>query len=507
MEVVMQDIVLSRESSQYIDRWAPQVIGMPLAWLMENAGRGLAEALMEKANLQKTILFVCGTGNNGADALVAARHLQEAGHSVLLYVYGNPDKGTDLWKEQFCLVEALDLPIVTSRDAIAWHTIGTLVEGLIGTGLMGDLREEMSAELDTIQAIVEDYGIDLWAIDIPAGLDATTGYVGPHTMTYDYTVTFGANKQGLLLYPGKKYAGQVLVKGLGLPWQRAKKNYFQTYRISKSLIQSILQARPGDGHKGTFGHVLVVGGHQGMAGAPIMAGNASVRGGAGKTTVAVPPEALTVAQCQLMPEVMTASFTSGDDINRLLATKDVLAMGPGLGRTNQATQVVLDVISNCHKPMVLDADALYALGEVGPDDVFPHAIMTPHLGEFSRLVHMSIEEIKRNYIELARQFACRHKVVLLLKGIPALVALPDGRIYIGSTGNSGMGTGGMGDALTGLVASLLAQGYSLEEAAVLGTYLHGAAADDLSQSRQWGYTPTEVASHVSYIITQVLRNQ
>ena len=218
MEVLRDDIVLSRESARAIDQWAPDAISMPLGYVMENAGYGLADALAAHSSKDKTIVFVCGTGNNGADGFVAARHLMERGYSVLFYVHGDMAKATELFKEQFNISRALRMPLTTHWGTIEWQQVGMMVEGLVGTGLRGDLRDTMVTFLQDMERVAKQYRIPVCAIDMPAGIDATTRYVALGTLHYTYTVTFGATKQGLLLYPGKTYAGQVIVKELGLPW-------------------------------------------------------------------------------------------------------------------------------------------------------------------------------------------------------------------------------------------------------------------------------------------------
>lgn len=506
--------ILTKEESQYIDRMAPEKYGIPLGYLMENAGSDVAQVLSDHYKGAKSILFLSGNGNNGADGLVAARHLMELEIPVCIYLFCESQKGSQLFKEQLHMVKQLGIAIYTSLDDIPWHTIGAVVEGLIGTGMKGELRFQMKEVVEIVQSQCELYSISKWSIDIPAGVNANTGEVSHSSFKADYTITFGATKQGVCLYPGKEYAGHVIVKPLGIPFEKVLQNY-QTYHntwgLDIRLIETLLRPRSAIAHKGRNGHTLVIGGSNGMIGAPLMAGEASVHSGAGKTTVAVPDDCLRTLQNKVMPEVMTASFRRVSDIMDLVKDKSVLALGPGLGRREETAQIVLEFLATYDGPIVLDADALYALGDMANGETngvlqsrSHPAIMTPHLGEFSRLTGRSILDIQKNYVQSARDFAIAQHVVLVLKGIPSLVALPNGTIYINMAGNSGMGTGGMGDVLTGMIAAFVAQGYEVNEAALIGTFLHSYSADRLGTKKLWGYTPSDVSVRVGSVISELL---
>ena len=362
------------------------------------------------------------------------------------------------------------------------------------------------------------YNFDLWAIDVPAGLDATTGQIAEGTLTYDYTVTFGAIKQGLLLYPGKSVGGIAVVAPLGAPWQQVLGERDITVTIDSDLAEKLINYRIPMAHKGVNGNALIIGGSNDMIGAPILAAEAAVHSGAGKVTLGVPDEIKPVVQGRIIPEIMV---TSTEDNTAMLEGRQVVAMGPGLGRTSDIPDFVNSILDSYEGPLVLDADALYALGHVGSvdkdalrdgeiDSIYmverdlPYCVMTPHLGEFSRLIDLPIKWIERHYITLAREFAKAHQVVLVLKGIPSVVALPDGTVYINTIGNAGMGTGGMGDVLTGVIAGFVSQGYSLQDSAVLGVYVHSRSADILSDTKSWGYTPSDVSASLGCVISELL---
>ena len=519
--------ILTTEDARFIDREVPKQLGVSLEILMENAGRGIVDALWGQYDLitldnarsiNSFVLFICGTGNNGADGLVAARHLMEPGVPVQIVLVGDTSKCSELFALQLERCEALGCIIDMCDEFNDWSNVAIAVEGIMGTGLTGKLRDLTVDVLHDIDTMRNQYNFDLWAIDVPAGLDATTGQIAEGTLTYDYTVTFGAIKQGLLLYPGKSVGGIAVVAPLGAPWQQVLGNRDITVTIDSDLAEKLINYRTSMAHKGVNGNALIIGGSNDMIGAPILAAEAAVHSGAGKVTLGVPDEIKPVVQGRIIPEVMV---TSTEANTAMLEGRQVVAMGPGLGRTSDIPDFIDSILDSYEGPLVLDADALYALGHVGSVDKdalrdgeiesiymverdLPYCVMTPHLGEFSRLIDLPIKWIERHYITLARAFAKAHQVVLVLKGIPSVVALPDGTVYINTIGNAGMGTGGMGDVLTGVIAGFVSQGYSLQDSAVLGVYVHSRSADILSDTKSWGYTPSDVSASLGCVISELL---
>ena len=519
--------ILTTEDARFIDQEVPKQLGVSLEILMENAGRGIVDALWGEYDLfslnngrsiNSFVLFICGTGNNGADGLVAARHLMEQGVSVQIALVGDTNKCSDLFAVQLERCEAMGCIINMYDEFNDWSNVAIAVEGILGTGLTGRLRDLTIDILHDIDTMRSQYNFDLWAIDVPAGLDATTGHVAEGTLTYDYTVTFGAIKQGLLLYPGKAVGGTAVVAPLGAPWQQVLGERVRTITIDFDLAEKIINYRTPMAHKGVNGNTLIIGGSNDMIGAPILSAEAAVHSGAGKVTLAVPQIIKQVVQSRVIPEVMV---TSTENNKELFDCRQVVAMGPGLGRTHENCDLVDHILDAYEGALVLDADALYALGHVGCIDKdilrdgdiesayavvreLPYCVMTPHLGEFSRLIDLPIKWIERHYITLAREFAKAHQVILVLKGIPSIVALPDGTVYVNTIGNAGMGTGGMGDVLTGVIAGFISQGYSLQDSAVLGVYVHSRSADILNETKSWGYTPSDVSASLGFVVSELL---
>lgn len=519
--------ILTTEDARYIDQEVPKQLGVSLEILMENAGRGIVDALWGQYDLfsldnarsiNSFVLFICGTGNNGADGLVAARHLLEQGVPVQIVLVGDTSKCSDLFAVQLERCEAMGCIIDMYDEFNDWSNVAIAVEGIMGTGLTGRLRDLTIDVLHDIDTMRSQYNFDLWAIDVPAGVDATSGQISEGTLSYDYTVTFGAIKQGLLLYPGKAIGGTVIVAPLGAPWQQVLVNRDSTITIDSDLAETLINYRVPMAHKGVNGNTLIVGGSSDMVGAPMLSAEAAVHSGAGKVTLCVPEIIKRAVQGRIIPEVMVTSINENHSIYEC---RQVVAIGPGLGRTIDIPDLVNHVIDCYEGALVIDADALYALGHVGSVDKdalrdgkvesiykmerqIPYCVMTPHLGEFSRLIDLPIKWIERHYITLARAFAKAHQVVLVLKGIPSVVALPDGTVYVNTIGNAGMGTGGMGDVLTGVIAGFISQGYSLQDSAILGVYVHSRSADILSDTKTWGYTPSDVSLSVGCVISELL---
>jgi len=519
--------ILTTEDARFIDREVPKQLGISLEILMENAGRGIVDALWGEYDLfslnngrsiNSFVLFICGTGNNGADGLVAARHLMEQGVPAQIVLVGDINKCSDLFALQLDRCEAMGCIIDMYDEFNDWSNVAIAVEGIMGTGFTGRLREVTIDILNDIDTMRSQYNFDLWAIDVPAGLDATTGQIAEGTLAYDYTVTFGAIKQGLLLYPGKAIGGIAVVAPLGVPWQQVLGDRDITVTIDSDLAEKLINYRIPMAHKGVNGNALIIGGSNDMIGASILAAEAAVHSGAGKVTLGVPEVIKPVVQGRIIPEVMV---TSTEAYKAMLEGRQVVAMGPGLGRTSDIPNFVDSILDSYEGPLVLDADALYALGHVGSVDKdalrdgeiesiyavkqdLPYCVMTPHLGEFSRLIDLPIKWIERHYIMLAREFAKAHQVILVLKGIPSIVALPDGTVYVNTIGNAGMGTGGMGDVLTGVIAGFISQGYSLQDSAILGVYVHSRSADILNEIKSWGYTPSDVSASLGFVVSELL---
>jgi NAD(P)H-hydrate epimerase len=376
-----------------------------------------------------------------------------------------------------------------------------VIDAIFGTGLKGPVT---GAAAQIIQSI-NSSGRPVVSIDVPSGLETDTGQAEGAVVQANFTVSFVLPKYGLLVYPGAKYVGELIVAELGAPPRLIEKSDIQIFSSEPSEIATWLPRRieGRDVNKGTFGHVMVFAGSRGFAGAPTLVAEAAARTGAGLVTLAVPEDLLTAVMSHVSPVVMTSGLAQAREgsfataaIEPALAlteAKAVAAIGPGLGRGDEVAAFAREFISRCLVPLVIDADALNLLSHE-PDHGLSlikkrsaPTILTPHPGEMSRLLGITTKAVQDDRKKAALKVAQSYNCIVLLKGSRTLIASPDGQIYINTTGNAGMATGGMGDVLTGVIAALLAQKLEPEKAAIVGAYIHGRAGD-LAASEQGGTT-------------------
>jgi NAD(P)H-hydrate epimerase len=361
------------------------------------------------------------------------------------------------------------------------------VDALIGTGLAKPVEGLYAAAIDWINKSPAAIA----AVDIPSGVDASTGSILGRCIDADLTVTFAFPKIGQVSYPGAGCVGELIVVDIGIPGKVHDRAGDDCMLVTGSFARTLLPCRPVDGHKGTFGHLLVVAGSVGKTGAAVMTSEAALRAGCGLVTLACPRGVQPVVAGKLT-EVMSAPLADADGevslqalpvLSALLGGKQALAVGPGLGLGEEAAKLVRRLVADCLLPMVVDADGLTALA--GHLDLLKRrqgagTVLTPHPGEMARLAGLSVREVQANRVSVARDFATRHGVVVILKGARTVTAFPDGRLRINASGHAGMASGGMGDVLTGLVGSLLAQGLDAGNASVLAAFLHGYSADRMA---------------------------
>ncbi len=487
--------VLTAEQMQSVDRRTIEEIGLPGVVLMENAGRGVAEEIAQHFTTagSSRALILAGKGNNGGDGYVIARHLLDRGWDVKTMVLAEREaiKGDAALHLSILDNCGGEIVFVLDDESLAGafadvDASTVLVDALFGTGLTKPVQ---GLYLKAITWLNQQSS-PVVAVDIPSGIDSSTGRVLGVAVNAALTVSFAFAKVGQVSYPGAGLVGDLVVIDIGIPEQVAGQVTTDCLLIDAAEAERLLPIRSSDGHKGTFGHLLVVAGSTGKCGAAVMAAESGLRGGAGLVTLACPQSVQpTIASC--LTEVMTAplvdlngevSLQAFDALLKLVEGKQALAVGPGLGLGKETSDLVCRLVQDSGLPMVLDADGLTAL--CGQLHIFERQadrqlVLTPHPGELARLTGLSIAEIQADRFAVARDFAVRHGVVLVLKGARTLIASPDGRVHINNSGHAGLASAGMGDVLTGLIGSLLAQGLDALNAATLAVYLHGLAADRL----------------------------
>ncbi len=478
------------EEVRNIDRRAVREFGIPAAALMENAAAGVLHE-MEKwlGGLEGLrIGIVCGKGNNGGDGLALARRLYIRGIPVRVALLAPFSALSGEAKMNLDILRRTGVEIIPNASSaavsgiISWSDV--IVDAIFGVGLSSLLSGRFLDVVDMINSSRRP----VVSIDIPTGINADTGEVMAGAVSADLTVTMCLPKRGLVLYPGALYAGKVCVADIGIPPEAIEKEGIMTELIDMDWASGEIYYRPPDTHKGDYGHLLVVAGSMGKAGAAVMTAKAALRAGSGLVSVAVPNNLVPVIHSQLQEAMCIAVSESIDGTIGIGAADALLkagskmtacAIGPGLTTHPEVVQTIRDLIPRLTMPMVLDADGLNALA--GRLDILKQlkapAVLTPHPGEMSRLASASTEDVQQDRLGFASAFATRYGVTLVLKGAATVIAAPDGMTYINTTGNPGMATAGTGDVLTGMIAGLIAQGRPATKAACLAVFLHGLAGD------------------------------
>jgi hydroxyethylthiazole kinase-like uncharacterized protein yjeF len=474
-----------------LDRRAIQDFGIPSLVLMENAGRTTYQILRrEFPSLQGEVAVVAGRGNNGGDGFVVARYLANAGIPVVVFLLGQRDQvrgdarvNLDILAHLEIEVEEVltdaDLNPVIHRLAKA----GLIVDALLGTGLNSPVEGLMGALIERLNHL----RAPVLGVDIPTGLSADTGEVLGVALKAKVTVTFGWPKLGQVVPPGRDYVGRLWQVDISIPPSFARDVPLELAQPQD--LRALLPPRPFASNKGTFGHLLVLAGSEGKTGAATLTSEAALRAGAGLVTLGIPASLNDILEVKIteamtipLPEAVgtrALGKTALAPIKGFLGEKFTLAIGPGLGIHPETRELVCRLVHDLPQPMVIDADGVNNLaadstcleGAAGP------RILTPHPGEMARLLGLSVPEVQARRLDIARETAARFGITLVLKGAQTLVAAPDGRVSLNSTGNPALASGGTGDVLTGLIGGFLAQGLTPWDAARLGVYLHGLASD------------------------------
>lgn len=512
-----------------LDAWAMNVVQIPGLVLMENAGQAIARTFISKwAKSPGTAVVVAGRGNNGGDGAVIARRLVDHGWRVRVLLCANRSQAQGDARCQFEFLDRLGIPTteVVDMKLLKQHeneiaTADLVVDALLGTGATGSLSPFFRAIVDVIN---RSQGFRL-AVDLPSGVCADTGQVLGDAVRANLTVTCAFLKHGLLQYPGANYAGEVEVAYIGIPYQAlGPAGVVDSVFHAEDAAKWLAPRRP-DSHKGTHGHVLIVGGSRGKAGAALLAATGALRAGAGLVTIGTFPEMCSVLEGRL-PEVMVEGLdligpgATPDDPNPsdrgtsptaksaadVMKGKAAVVVGPGLGTSSVVRDLVTVLLRSCPAPLVLDADALNVLrSDVG---ACAHAsggvVLLPHPGEASRLLGEQIDEIQKNRPFFAKKLAKIANAYVVLKGARTIVAAPTGELRIVLSGNPILATGGTGDVLAGIVATMIAQqGLSLDVIA-LAAHLHGCAADIMLKSKNdRGILASEVAAAIPTVLASI----
>ena len=513
--------VVTSLTMQETDKRAIKEFGIPGITLMENAGRACVDEILGEFGLKSHAVVLAGRGNNGGDGYVIARLLDQQGWSVKVIILADReqiggDAAINLEKlpaemTDFCTKEG-EFSTLYKEEIIKSDVI---VDALLGTGLSSDVSGIYLEAIDLINAS----GRPVLSVDIPSGVHGTTGLVLGTAVRAHITVTFALAKLGHILFPGAEQTGRLVTADIGIPPELMKTASGYDF-MTTDTIRPMLHRRDRIAHKGNFGHCLIIAGSTGKTGAAALSANSAVRAGSGLVTLAVAESIHRILEIKTT-EVMTSPLPDSGSghlasnafspIEKLLVGKDAVAIGPGIDRHSETCALVKRLVETIVLPLVIDADGLNALAEditVLKRKKSNQVILTPHPGEMARLLGTSVPEVEANRISVAMDFARDYGVYLVLKGAHTIIATPDGTASINGSGNPGMATGGMGDVLTGIIVSLLGQGYAADEACRLGVFLHGYAADMVAEEKgEIGITATDVQEKLPYAFHRLLKTK
>lgn len=496
--------VLSGDQAIQLDQLTIQSGKFSGLELMEKAGYSFYKQLSAYLDQNPQPVFIfAGPGNNGGDGLVIARYLIQNNFPTKVFLITPSQKQSPSLAHSFKKLKEIliqkkqqsNLQIISEFQQNLFEEItanGIMIDALFGTGLNKNIHGIFGQVIEFINRIKNE----VWAVDIPSGLDATTGKVWGSAIQAQTTITFGYPKRGFYLADGLNLCGKMFIKDIGFDSKILKNFKLDLFLTQKNDFAFYQTKRKPNSHKGKFGHVKIIGGSQNMIGAPILAALASLKAGAGKATVILPQAAFTKIDPQALEVMYFAVGQTTDhfftknhvaEVIESLDSKDTLILGPGLGRKPETIEFVIELLEKINQRIVIDADALFALHE--HQDIFkkiaPQAILTPHPGEFCSLTKINSQTLFKNRINLLQQFCIQNQITCLLKGYLSLVSDHQGQVFINPTGGPELSSAGQGDVLCGFIAGLWAEFIDEKPITILklATWLHGAMGDFLSQKK------------------------
>lgn len=498
-------LLADSSKAREIDRLTIEKYKIPSVLLMENAGMRIAdEAIATGAN---TFAVVCGKGNNGGDGSAAARHLKCFGKEVsLIFPSGTQSVANDAKLMLDCARNA-EVKIISGFDSDAKNAIKSsevVIDAIFGIGLKGAPEGVFS---DAIR-FVNSLGKYVIAADIPSGVDCDNGSVFGEAVKCNETVTFGVGRLGTVLYPAKEYAGKVKVREISFVPSAVSKVGINVQTLQYKACEN----PPEDCHKNTVGKVLLAAGSVGMSGAACISATAALRCGAGVVTLCVPKFLNSVAE-EKLTEIMTVGVSdNGNTVSRAAAEEilslsekyDSLVIGCGLGCNAETKFTVNHVVGNAKCPVIIDADGINSLEKESLRKAKNNTVITPHIGEMARLTGISAEEVKKNAVKVASEFAVKYNTAVVLKSASTAVAFPDGEVYVNTIGNSGMATAGSGDALAGIIGTCVARESCFKTAVLNGVWLHSAAGDNAAERLGKRYMcASDITESLKYVFKEV----
>lgn len=485
-----------------IDKFCIEELKIPGIVLMENAAIKVAKNVEDK---YKKITIVCGTGNNGGDGFAVARHLYKMGLKLEVFLVGNEQKMSQDCAVNYDILKNMNINIVNIYDSAGLSCLESSIEksevvidSIFGTGL----NRNVEGIFNSIISVINEKAKYILSIDVPSGMNSDSGSIMGNCIKADKTVSFEAYKNGFLQYENDKYTGEIVIENIGIPEYVIDRFCNNSFLLDENMIKESIIKRNKYSHKGDFGRTLIFAGSKGYSGASYIATEAAVKTGAGLVTLCTYKEIQNIL-CEKLIEAMTVSFDEEEKVNEMIKKSDAIAIGSGMGNSKYTLDILKKVISNAKCPIVIDADGINVLsGNLSIlENKNSEIILTPHLGEMSRITGINIESIKKDRRVITEEFALKYNVTVLLKGFNTIIT--DGKTtVINSTGSSAMASGGMGDCLTGIITSLIGQGYPPFKAAYIGAYLHGYCGDILAKDK-FSVTASDVIEEIPYAMKKL----
>lgn len=525
-------LIGTSDLSKNVDTACVKELGIPMIVLMENAVISAMKNM--DIDIYNSYVVVCGVGNNGGDGLGIARHLRTKGKNVEVFLIGNLEKLSECSKINYNILLNMGINIINIsksdliekddgninknkvdeiikdekentiknkkltmfKEAISKSNV--VVDAIFGTGLKRDITGIFKEVID----VVNDNSKNTYSIDVPSGIDSDRGTVLGTCIKANKTISFEFYKRGFLNYDTSSLIGSVIVETIGVPDFITKKYHEDEFITDENFVKNNIRIRDVHGFKSDFGKVSIVAGSKGFYGASFIATESAVKSGSGLVTLVSEEDVQNKASIRLT-EAMTVNFEE-ERLNKILSSSDAIGFGPGMGDNHQTFDKLLKIVESSNCPIVLDADGLNIMKDrcyrfLEWENKF---VITPHLGEMARLTGDSIGYIREHRVDVAKEFAQKYNVVVLLKGYQTVIT--DGKkTYINPTGNSCMATGGMGDCLLGMITSFIGQGMDVFEATVMGAYIHGYIGDKLSK-KMYTVTATDLISNISLTMKEFL---
>ncbi len=509
----------TNEQMSQVIKIAIKEFGIPGIVLMENAGFAVLHEIEKDFDPSNRVVIICGNGNNGGDGFVLARHLHQRGYSLHIFHVGYPEHLVGDSEINYKIISKLNIPMTrihTEKDLpelfIELSRCNLVVDSLIGTGMQASAT---GVDAKIIQA-VNEASCKVFSVDIPSGVGGNDGRIGSCAIRADKTITFSLPKVGNLLFPGAEYNGELVIRDIGIPKEVIDEVPMNYEVITRDMVVGMIPLRDRNSHKGYYGKARMIAGSMSMAGAAILTTKAALRSGLGMARLYV-PDSINHIMKTAVPELITIPFQELrkgviginhiESILKDAPDSDVFTLGPGCGISFELQEIVKSIIENVTCPIVLDADALNVLakdvsvlkGKKSP------IIITPHMGEMSRLTGKTLEEVLENPVFTARDFAVEWQIYVVLKSARTVVATPDGKVYVNINGNSGMSTAGTGDVLTGIITGMVAQGLSPLDAAITGVFIHGMTGDRVAERLgEHGLLAGDLVEALPYTLKELL---